>query len=128
MMDRVVTAFEQWLSTGQPVVREHEINCHHNYTDQERHFGKQVWLSRKGAIDASTGTWGLIPGSMGTRSYVVQGKGNPMALNSSPHGAGRVYSRSRARRDIHPRRPSHRHGRHRVPRHRRVHRRDPRRL
>ena len=57
-----------------------------------------MWLSRKGAIDASEGTWGLIPGSMGTRSYVVQGRGNAMALNSSPHGAGRSYSRTRARR------------------------------
>jgi tRNA-splicing ligase RtcB (3'-phosphate/5'-hydroxy nucleic acid ligase) len=57
-----------------------------------------VWLSRKGAIDASEGTPGLIPGSMGTRSYVVVGKGNRLALNSSPHGAGRAYSRSAARR------------------------------
>ena len=97
MMDRVVTCFEDWLDLD-PIERDLEINCHHNYTEQERHFGKQVWLSRKGAIDASEGTWGLIPGSMGTRSYVVQGKGNRLALNSSPHGAGREYSRSRARR------------------------------
>ena len=97
MMDRVVTCFEDWLGLD-PVQRTLEINCHHNYTERERHFGKLVWLSRKGAIDASAGTWGLIPGSMGTRSYVVQGKGNPLALNSSPHGAGREYSRSRARK------------------------------
>jgi tRNA-splicing ligase RtcB len=97
MMDRVVSCFESWLGLD-AVERELEINCHHNYTEQERHFGKRVWLSRKGAIDASPGTWGLIPGSMGTRSYVVQGKGNRLALNSSPHGAGREYSRSRARR------------------------------
>jgi len=96
MMDRVITCFEAWIDG--PVERGQEINCHHNYTEQERHFGKQVWLSRKGAIDASAETWGLIPGSMGTRSYVVQGKGNPLALNSSPHGAGREYSRSRARK------------------------------
>ena len=96
MMDRVQTCFEDWV--GGPVERDQEVNCHHNYTEQETHFGKQVWLSRKGAIDASTGTWGLIPGSMGTRSYVVQGKGNVLALRSSPHGAGRAYSRSRARR------------------------------
>jgi tRNA-splicing ligase RtcB (3'-phosphate/5'-hydroxy nucleic acid ligase) len=95
MMDRVVSCFEDWLGRD-PIQRELEINCHHNYTEQERHFSKQVWLSRKGAIDASEGTWGLIPGSMGTRSYVVQGKGNRLALNSSPHGAGREYSRSRA--------------------------------
>ncbi len=96
MMDRVATCFAQWA--GQPVRRVEEINCHHNYTTQERHFGKQVWLSRKGAIEASAGTPGLIPGSMGTRSYVVVGKGNPLSLNSSPHGAGREYSRSAARR------------------------------
>ena len=76
------------------------VHCHHNYTMQEEHFGKKVWLSRKGAIDASAGTRGLIPGSMGTRSYVVTGKGNKMSLNSSPHGAGRAYSRSAARRQF----------------------------
>jgi tRNA-splicing ligase RtcB len=96
MLHRVARCFEAWVDG--PVEPSLVINCHHNYTEQERHFGKQVWLSRKGAIDASAGTWGLIPGSMGTRSYVVQGLGNPVALHSSPHGAGREYSRSRARR------------------------------
>ena len=96
MMHRVVTCFEEW--TGTSVAREQEVNCHHNYTMQEKHFGKDVWLSRKGAIDAAEGVWGLIPGSMGTRSYVVKGKGNRLALNSSPHGAGREYSRSAARK------------------------------
>jgi tRNA-splicing ligase RtcB len=65
---------------------------------RETHFGKEVWLSRKGAIDASAGRAGLIPGSMGTRSYVVVGKGNRLALNSAPHGAGRRWSRSAARK------------------------------
>ena len=96
MMDRVAGCFAAW--TGVPHEPVEEINCHHNYTTKERHFGKDVWLSRKGAIDASEGTPGLIPGSMGTRSYVVVGKGNPLALNSSPHGAGRTYSRSAARK------------------------------
>jgi tRNA-splicing ligase RtcB (3'-phosphate/5'-hydroxy nucleic acid ligase) len=96
MMDRVVAAFATWIDGS--VEREQEVDCHHNYTESERHFGKQVWLSRKGAIDASEGTWGLIPGSMGSRSYVVRGKGNAVALNSAPHGAGREYSRSRARK------------------------------
>lgn len=96
MMHRVVQAVEEIL--GVAVERTLEVNCHHNYTSKERHFGRNVWLSRKGAIDASEGTWGLIPGSMGTRSYVVQGKGNRLALNSAPHGAGRNYSRSSARR------------------------------
>jgi tRNA-splicing ligase RtcB len=97
MMDRVVTCFADWIGVDE-VERVEEINCHHNYTTKEKHFGKDVWLSRKGAIDASEGTPGLIPGSMGTRSYVVVGKGNALALNSSPHGAGREYSRSRARK------------------------------
>jgi tRNA-splicing ligase RtcB len=96
MMDRVVACFENWI--GQPVERREEINCHHNYTAREEHFGKEVWLTRKGAIDAAKGVPGLIPGSMGTRSYVVEGKGNADALNSSPHGAGRAYSRSAARK------------------------------
>ncbi|MCW2751636.1 MAG: transferase [Aeromicrobium sp.] len=97
MMDRVVTSFAEWVGVDE-VQRIEEINCHHNYTSKEQHFGKSVWLSRKGAIDASAGTPGLIPGSMGTRSYVVVGKGNSVALNSSPHGAGREYSRTAARK------------------------------
>jgi tRNA-splicing ligase RtcB (3'-phosphate/5'-hydroxy nucleic acid ligase) len=95
MMDRVVGCFE---GLNGPVDRVEEVNCHHNYTVREQHFGKDVWLSRKGAIDASLGTPGLIPGSMGAASYVVTGKGNRLALNSSPHGAGRNYSRSAARK------------------------------
>lgn len=96
MMDRVVRQFAEWVGSG--VERQEEINCHHNYTEQETHFGEQLWLSRKGAINAEPGRPGLIPGSMGTASYVVSGLGNAMALNSAPHGAGREYSRSRARR------------------------------
>lgn len=96
MMDRVVHDVSHWV--GEPVVEQERINCHHNYTERERHFGKDVWLSRKGAINAEAGRPGLIPGSMGTASYVVVGKGNPLSLNSSPHGAGRTYSRSKARR------------------------------
>lgn len=96
MMRRLTHCFEYWI--GEEVEVSAEINCHHNYTESERHFGRQVWLSRKGAIDAHKGIWGLIPGSMGTASYVVQGKGNPLALHSSPHGAGRNFSRSVARK------------------------------
>ena len=96
MMDRLHACVQDWV--GVPVERLEEINCHHNYTEQEKHFGKQVWLSRKGAISARVGEAGLIPGSMGTASYVVAGLGNPLALNSAPHGAGRVHSRSAARR------------------------------
>jgi tRNA-splicing ligase RtcB len=96
MMDRVVGCVTSWI--GEPVAEQERINCHHNFTQQERHFGKDVWLSRKGAIEATVGLPGLIPGSMGTASYVVVGRGNPVSLNSSPHGAGRNYSRSAARK------------------------------
>jgi tRNA-splicing ligase RtcB len=96
MMARVVDSFAAWIDG--PVERVEEVNCHHNYTTQERHFGKEVWLSRKGAIDAHEGVMGLIPGSMGDLSYVVRGKGHRGALCSSPHGAGRNYSRSAAKK------------------------------
>jgi tRNA-splicing ligase RtcB len=96
MMDRVEAAFVEWV--GGEVEASERVNCHHNYTEQEKHFGKTVWLSRKGAINAEAGRPGLIPGSMGTRSYVVEGKGNHLALNSSPHGAGREYGRRHAER------------------------------
>ena len=95
MMDRVVDQFQRWI--GAEVVEDARINCHHNFTQRENHWGKNVWLSRKGAISAREGEWGLIPGSMGTASYVVQGLGNAEALNSSPHGAGRMFSRTKAR-------------------------------
>ncbi|WP_299040121.1 RtcB family protein [uncultured Pseudokineococcus sp.] len=99
MMDRVVAALAEALGLGGPqdVVREETIGCHHNYTARETHFGRQVWLSRKGAISAREGEPGLVPGSMGDASYVVVGKGDPVALHSSPHGAGRAWSRSAAR-------------------------------
>lgn len=98
MMDRVVRQVSEWF--GEPVQELDQINCHHNFTQKERHFGKDVWLSRKGAISARLGEPGLIPGSMGTASYVVSGLGNEVALASSPHGAGRAYSRSSARRQF----------------------------
>ena len=100
MMDRVVRQFAEWVGAGsaEAVERVEEINCHHNYTERERHFGQDVWLTRKGAINAEAGRPGLIPGSMGTASYVVSGKGDPRSLCSAPHGAGRTYSRSKARR------------------------------
>ncbi|KXO99598.1 RtcB family protein [Tsukamurella pseudospumae] len=96
MMDGVIRQLGEWVGT--PVVEAERINCHHNFTQRETHFGKEVWVSRKGAIEASEGKLGLIPGSMGTASYIVEGKGYPPSLNSSPHGAGREYSRSAARK------------------------------
>jgi len=96
MMDRVARQLSETM--GADVEELERINCHHNFTESEKHFGKQVWVSRKGAIQADAGRPGLIPGSMGTASYVVSGLGNPLSLNSSPHGAGREYSRAAARR------------------------------
>lgn len=74
------------------------INCHHNYTVREEHYGETIWLTRKGAVLADEGTPALIPGSMGTASYVVSGKGNAEALRSAPHGAGRRMSRNQAKK------------------------------
>lgn len=96
MMDRVIAVFEEWIDND--IYEYARINCHHNFTQKERHFGKDVWVSRKGAIEADEGRPGLIPGSMGTASYVVVGRGNRLSLNSSPHGAGRNFSRSAARK------------------------------
>lgn len=96
MMDRVVEQFEKWI--GKPVMERERINCHHNFTQQEHHAGKDVWVSRKGAIEARRGMKGVIPGSMGTASYVVEGSGNEASLFSSPHGAGRQHSRNSARK------------------------------
>ncbi|HSR86133.1 MAG TPA: RtcB family protein [Streptosporangiaceae bacterium] len=96
MMARLLGCLASWLRSD--VTPAETVNCHHNYTAEEEHFGKRVWLSRKGAIDASAGRPGLIPGSMGTRSYVVTGKGSALALNSAPHGAGRMFSRTAARK------------------------------
>ncbi|MFS0852923.1 RtcB family protein [Microbacterium sp. 179-I 3D4 NHS] len=96
MMDRVIRQVSDFV--GSPVEERERINCHHNFTESEEHDGERVWVSRKGAIQADAGRPGLIPGSMGTASYVVEGLGDPESLNSSPHGAGRSYSRSAARR------------------------------
>ena len=73
------------------------IQCHHNFTQREHHFGRNILVSRKGAIQAKEGQLGLIPGSMGTASYVVRGKGNAAAFDTAPHGAGRRMSRRAAR-------------------------------
>jgi len=76
------------------------INCHHNYSAEENHFGAKVFVTRKGAVSARSGEWGIIPGSMGTKSYIVQGKGNPESFCSCSHGAGRAMSRTQARKQF----------------------------
>ena len=77
---------------------EHAVNCHHNYASMEEHLGEQLWITRKGAVSARTGEFGIIPGSMGARSYIVRGKGNPASYCSCSHGAGRKMSRGAAKR------------------------------
>ena len=101
MMDRVLIELSRSVYGDASRVRELEaqrINCHHNFTQLEEHFGERVWVTRKGAIEARRGMWAMIPGSMGTRSYIVTGLEHPMAFNSAPHGAGRRLSRTAARR------------------------------
>src|SRR5205085_10386997 len=75
-------------------------NCHHNYARIEEHFGEQVWITRKGAVSARAGELGIIPGSMGAKSFIVRGKGNADAYCSCSHGAGRRMSRSAAKRQF----------------------------
>ncbi|MCE9597195.1 MAG: RtcB family protein [Spirochaetia bacterium] len=96
MMDRVVAAVSQ--TKGIPPFESHveAVNCHHNYVAREHHFGKNVFVTRKGAVRAREGDMGIIPGSMGARSYIVRGKGNPDSFHSCSHGAGRAMSRTAA--------------------------------
>jgi tRNA-splicing ligase RtcB len=77
-----------------------EVWCHHNYVSEEYHFGEDVLVTRKGAISAKTGELGIIPGSMGTRSFIVEGLGNPDSFNSASHGAGRKMSRGTAKKSF----------------------------
>lgn len=85
---------------GRPIGLVDIINCHHNFTEREHHMGKNVWLTRKGAIRAREGDRGVIPGSMGAASYIVKGKGNAASFCSCSHGAGRRMSRGQARREL----------------------------
>ena len=103
MMDRVMTEISRAVygdSTHDGKLEVQRINCHHNFTQLEEHFGERIWVTRKGAIEAREGMWAMIPGSMGTRSYIVTGRANPMAFRSAPHGAGRRLSRTAARKQF----------------------------
>ncbi len=97
MMKRVIEA-------AKTVIRKNfqshveAVNCHHNYVQQETHFGAEVYVTRKGALSAKAGQLGIIPGSMGARSYIVRGLGQPESFDSCSHGAGRVMSRGDAKR------------------------------
>lgn len=98
MLDRTRKVFADWMGVDVDTLEIDRIESHHNYTQQVEVKGKKVWLTRKGAVDASIGKRGIIPGSMGTRSYVTIGKGNEASFNSAPHGAGRLFSRTEARK------------------------------
>ena len=95
MMDNAMSEVFSFLWFGRETRR---INCHHNFTQREVHHGQQMWITRKGAIKAAAGDMGVIPGSMGTRSYIVAGKGNEASWTSCSHGAGRRHSRTQAKK------------------------------
>ena len=95
MMDNALREVFDFFGFGRETQR---INCHHNFTQRETHNGQLLWITRKGAIKADTGDLGVIPGSMGTRSYIVRGKGNPNSWTSCSHGAGRRHSRTKAKK------------------------------
>ncbi|AFV12564.1 hypothetical protein Tph_c23770 [Thermacetogenium phaeum DSM 12270] len=100
IMKRVQEIFSDYLSRYagiQEVSLEPPVNCHHNYASRERHYGKDLWVHRKGAIRAGRGEMGVIPGAMGSSSYVVEGLGNPESFCSCSHGAGRLCSRKKAK-------------------------------
>lgn len=96
MMDAVLNVMGR-MFTGF-AVGDVAVNCHHNYVSHEKHFGQKVWVTRKGAVSAQDGELGIIPGSMGARSYIVRGKGNANSFCSCSHGAGRVMSRTEAKK------------------------------
>ena len=97
MVDAAVAVLLKFLGFGRESER---VNCHHNFAARERHGGKDIWVTRKGAIKADVGDLGIIPGSMGARTFIVRGKGNELSYNSCSHGAGRKMSRTQARKQI----------------------------
>lgn len=97
MMQRVLAAMRATISKPFQTHLE-AINCHHNYVQKETHFGNEVYVTRKGAVSAAQGQLGIIPGSMGAKSFIVRGKGNADSFNSCSHGAGRVMSRTQAKK------------------------------
>jgi len=98
MMAAVCKALGQVRDLPPFTAEESAVNCHHNYVAREHHYGADVWVTRKGAVRAGKDELGIIPGSMGTRSYIVRGKGNPESFCSCSHGAGRSMSRTEAKR------------------------------
>jgi tRNA-splicing ligase RtcB (3'-phosphate/5'-hydroxy nucleic acid ligase) len=97
MMARFQRIVEQHLAGGKPTKPLLSVNCHHNYAEQEVHFGESVYVTRKGAVRARETDYGIIPGSMGAKSFIVKGKGNHDSYCSCSHGAGRAMSRNKAK-------------------------------
>ncbi len=97
MMKRLVWSFNRMFNDGAEFTPEITVNCHHNYVAMEQHFGDEVYVTRKGAINAETGRYGIIPGSMGAKSFIIKGLGNAQSFNSCSHGAGRKMSRTKAK-------------------------------
>jgi tRNA-splicing ligase RtcB len=98
MMDNVISAVRNSGAVPPFTSEVQAINCHHNYVVKERHYGEEVFVTRKGAVRAGRGELGIIPGSMGARSFIVRGLGNPESFESCSHGAGRAMSRGEAKR------------------------------
>ena len=98
MMEAVIEAVGRTKGVPRFEVEGSWVNCHHNYVERELHFGEECWVTRKGAVKAGEGDLGIIPGSMGAKSYIVRGKGNPESFHSCSHGAGRVLSRTAAKK------------------------------
>ena len=100
MMVEVLKVIAEAMNHSGFVHSGKRIQCHHNYASCEHHHGTEMWVTRKGAIDASVGKWGIIPGSMATGSFIVSGLGNPDSYRSASHGAGRKLSRTAARKQL----------------------------
>ena len=100
MMARFQKIVEKHLAGGKPTKPLLEVNCHHNYAEKEVHFGEEVYVTRKGAVRARENDYGIIPGSMGTKSFIVKGKGNHASYCSCSHGAGRLMSRTKAKKSF----------------------------
>jgi tRNA-splicing ligase RtcB len=97
MMKRLLKSFNRMFNGGREFRPEIAVNCHHNYVAVEEHYGDKVFVTRKGAINAEEGRYGIIPGSMGAKSFIIKGMGNPESFNSCSHGAGRKMSRTKAK-------------------------------
>ncbi len=98
MMKRLLYQFNRMFNKGEDFMPEVTVNCHHNYVAEERHYGEKVYVTRKGAINAESGRYGIIPGSMGAKSFIIKGLGNRESFNSCSHGAGRRMSRTEAKK------------------------------